>query len=144
MFFINKYNILQVSIYRFILFNLILGYITIKSKNVRVEEGGTYELKCEAVHTDVKACAWITPSGKTYVLWDGANYERVEQKGNPEKQCGITVNKANAVDNGEWTCQITYIDQNGDGVAVSRSADVVVFPPSMNRISHHSSFQRQG
>ena len=71
----------------------------------------------------------MTPSGKTYVLWDGADYGKLKQIGNSKRQCAIAVNNAEDVDNGAWKCQITYIKQNGDGVAVSRSVDVKVSSP---------------
>ena len=41
-------------------------------ESITVKEGDSYDLLCEATDVDVKACAFITPYGQTYVLWPAA------------------------------------------------------------------------
>ena len=38
-------------------------------ESITVKVGDAYELLCQALDAEVKACAFITPYGETYVLW---------------------------------------------------------------------------
>ena len=70
----------------------------------------------------------ITPYGKTYVLWPGANYEngRVKQQGDKSGQCGLTVDKAKDTDNGKWQCNLSFQGQGGNAIAETRDVSVTV------------------
>jgi hypothetical protein len=100
-------------------------------ESITVKEGDSYDLLCEATDVDVKACAFITPYGQTYVLWPAANYEngRIKQKGDGKGQCGITVNKAKDTDNGEWQCNLSIQDQSGNAMGEIRGLAVTVAVP---------------
>ena len=55
---------------------LVAGVLSVNVKtnhdSITVREGDSYDLLCESLAADVKACAFITPYEKTYVLWPGA------------------------------------------------------------------------
>jgi len=117
--------------------------VSMPHQSVTINQDGSYELLCEA-DVDIKACAWITPAGKTYVLWSGANYEsgRISQHGDADRQCGISVNKAVDEDNGKWKCQVTSIDASGNAVPATREVDVTVaIPPSAVQLKIGENFK---
>ena len=48
--------------------------VRLNQASIEVNKDEQYEMVCKAVKVngDIKACAWITPAGKTYILWADA------------------------------------------------------------------------
>jgi len=107
--------------------------VRLSQRSIEVNKDDQYEMVCEAVNVngDIKACAWITPKGKTFILWADATYEagRIKQHGDATKQCGVKINKALDTDNGKWKCQVTSIDETSNAISETKSVDVTVAVP---------------
>jgi len=107
--------------------------VRLNKETISVNKDDNYNMVCEAINLKgiIKACAWITPQGKTYILWNEATYEagRIKQFGNADKECGISVNRADDIDNGKWTCQVTSIDETNNAISETKSVDVTVAVP---------------
>lgn len=110
--------------------------VRLNQASIEVNKDEQYEMVCKAVKVngDIKACAWITPAGKTYILWADATYEagRINQHGNSATECGVKINKALDIDNGKWKCQVTSIDKTNNAISETKSVDVTVAVPPNN------------
>lgn len=95
-----------------------------------VNKGNSYDLSCEFIHVNIAhgVCAWKSPDGTIFSVWPGVKHEggRIQQSGNMEKECRISINNANEEDNGKWQCQLAYEDNEKNAVVTTKDVDVVV------------------
>jgi len=96
------------------------AFTILPPKNGWAKIGSTQELICKADGTNkpIKTCSWDTPYGKNYPLEDGLKAEsgRLEYtfERNAEMECGIKITKVEAMDDGEWECNIGIVDETGE------------------------------
>ena len=52
-----------------------LGFVGIKTNHssITVNIDEPYELVCNAVNMDIRACMFMTPSGDKHMIWDGVS-----------------------------------------------------------------------
>merc|ERR1719278_708773 len=89
------------------------------------------ELTC-ATSVNILFCQFMSPYGESLIMSPQLNYEegRIAFAGKePNKHCGIKINKVEEKDNGDWKCLITASTEDGSAKKGSGSASVTVVKP---------------
>jgi len=105
--------------------------VTVGDASVEVGVGESAELTC-ATSVNILFCQFMSPYGESLIMSPQLTYEegRIAFAGaEPNKHCGIKINKVEEKDNGEWKCLITASTEDGSAKKGSGSASVTVVKP---------------
>lgn len=105
--------------------------VTVGEASVEVRVGESAELTC-ATSVNILFCQFMSPYGESLIMSPQLTYEegRIAFAGEePNKHCGIKINKVEEKDNGEWKCLITASTEDGSAKKGSGSASVTVVKP---------------
>ena len=99
-------------------------------EKITTKKGMEVELIC-STDSEALGCSFRSPAEHNYNMLRGAAYEegRIQQKELNPNDCAMRITKIRQSDNGEWKCNVTAKNTNGEYEIVSGKIQMIVAIP---------------
>ena len=101
--------------------------VTANPEKLIVIEGNEAILKC-TIASEALGCTFESPNGTPYNMLRGSAYEqgRLQQQELENNDCAMKITEIKNIENGQWECQVTTKDSDGNYKSGMGKIEVVI------------------